>query len=64
MEIVKELKNQQESLLTSAEERFKNLLIEVMNMANMDLDKEKTEPTNDSEINILKQEIRKLQLKL
>ena len=54
-----------------AEERFKTGLTEVMNMAIMDLDKDKTESVtnseainNTSEINFLKQEIKKLQAKL
>ena len=70
-DIVNELKNQQESLLTSAETRFKNGLTEVMNMAIMDLDKEKTDTdksneniNNASEIDNLKQEIKKLHAKL
>ena len=70
-DIVNELKNQQESLLTSAETRFKNGLTEVMNMAIMDLDKDKEDNgnfnenvNNASEIDNLKQEIKKLHAKL
>ena len=63
-----ELKNYQEDLLDNAERRFKSGLTEVMNLAIIDLEN-KEKPTenqnqdqvnNTTEINNLKQEIKKL----
>ena len=66
-DIVEKLQHQQESLLNTAEKRFKNGLTEVMNLAIMDLEKDKETPVetqnqanNMAEINALKQEIKKL----
>ena len=65
--IVNELKNQQETLLYSAEQRFKTNLTEVMNMAVADIeDKAKPEVekheniNNAAEIIALKEEVKKL----
>ena len=65
--IVNTLKHQQETLLHSAEKRFKNGLSEVMNLAISDLenkeyDNEKV--NNTAEINALKLEVRKLHSQL
>ena len=64
-DIVDELKNHQQNLLENAEKRFKTGLTEVMNLAIMDLEKDKAstneQMNNASEIAGLKQEIKKLQ---
>ena len=70
-DMMNELKEHQESLLLTAEKRFKTGLTEVMNMAILDLDGKantKEEPTeqanNTAEIDALKLEVKKLHSQL
>ena len=63
-DILREFNHQQENLLETVEKRFKNGLTEVMNLAIMDLEKDKESRENSQEqanntakINVMKQEI-------
>ena len=70
-DFIQELKFEQENLLNKAEKRFKTGLTEVMNLAISDIENGKDENgahteqmNNTTEINVLKQEIKKLQAQL
>ena len=69
-DIVNQLKDQQEDLLDNAEKRFKHGLTEVMNLAIIDIEKDKNTSESNEQVNsaaeiiALKQEIKKLQYQI